>query len=77
MNGGVAAGKAKADAYIAQRYHQPADEWDANIDFRGMAVDDGLAYQLGRELANSNQWPGWKPGSEFKAARDASAAERQ
>ena len=75
--GGVAAGKAKSDAYVAQRYHQPADEWDTGIDFHGMAVDDGLAYRLGSELANSSLWPGWKPSSEFKAARDASAAERQ
>jgi Zn-dependent M28 family amino/carboxypeptidase len=75
--GGVAVGKAKADAYVAQRYHQPADEWDPGLDFRGMAIDDGLAYQLGLALANSTAWPGWKPASEFKAARDATAAERR
>jgi Zn-dependent M28 family amino/carboxypeptidase len=74
--GGVAVGKAKADAYVAQRYHQPADEWDTSIDFRGMALDLGLVYTLGRDLADSNQWPGWKTGSEFKTLRDASAAER-
>jgi Zn-dependent M28 family amino/carboxypeptidase len=76
-DGGVAVGKAKKDAYIAQRYHQPADEWDTTIDFEGMAIDDGLAYELGLELANSDLWPGWKPTSEFKAARDATAAERR
>lgn len=76
-DGGVKVGKAKAEAYVTQRYHQPADQWDTSIDFRGMAVDDGLAYQLGSELANSNVWPGWKPGSEFKALRDASAAQRR
>jgi Zn-dependent M28 family amino/carboxypeptidase len=75
--GGVAIGKAKADAYVAQRYHQPADEWDTSIDFRGMALDLGLIYTLGRDLADSDQWPGWKPGSEFKALRDASAADRR
>jgi Zn-dependent M28 family amino/carboxypeptidase len=75
--GGVAVGKAKADAYVAQRYHQPADEWDTSIDFSGMAVDLGLIYTLGRDLADSDQWPGWKPGSEFKALRDASATERR
>jgi Zn-dependent M28 family amino/carboxypeptidase len=74
--GGVAVGKAKAEAYVAQRYHQPADEWDTGLDFRGMAIDDGLAYELGRDLANSTVWPGWKPASEFKAVRDATARER-
>jgi Zn-dependent M28 family amino/carboxypeptidase len=76
FDGGVAVGKAKKDAYVAQRYHQPADEWDTSLDFRGMAIDDGLAYELGLELADSTVWPGWKPASEFKAARDATAAER-
>jgi hypothetical protein len=42
-----------------------------------MAIDDGLAYELGLELADSTVWPGWKPASEFKAARDATAAERK
>jgi Zn-dependent M28 family amino/carboxypeptidase len=76
-DGGVAVGEAKKAAYVSLRYHQPADEWDTTLDFRGMAIDDGLAYALGLELANSNLWPGWKPASEFKAARDATAAERR
>jgi Zn-dependent M28 family amino/carboxypeptidase len=76
-DGGVAIGKAKKAAYVALRYHQPADEWDTSLDFRGMAIDDGLVYALGLELANSDLWPGWKPTSEFKAARDATAAERR
>jgi Zn-dependent M28 family amino/carboxypeptidase len=76
-DGGVAVGKAKKEAYVTLRYHQPADEWDTSLNFRGMAIDDGLAYDLGLELANSDMWPGWKPASEFKAARDATAAERR
>ena len=36
-----------------------------------------MSYDLGRQLANSREWPGWKDGSEFKAARDASAADRK
>jgi Zn-dependent M28 family amino/carboxypeptidase len=36
------------------------------------AVDDvQLLYQVGRNLANSTRWPGWKEGSEFKAIRDS------
>ena len=75
--GGAAVGKAKADAYVRDRYHQPADEWDGSIDFTGMALDAGLAYRLGREVAQPGVWPGWKAGSEFKAARDATADQRR
>jgi Zn-dependent M28 family amino/carboxypeptidase len=75
--GGVAAGVAQREDYVARRYHQPADEWSPALDFRGMALDAGLAYALGSELANSGRWPEWKPGSEFKAARDATRAERR
>ena len=75
--GGVAAGRAKAEQYVRERYHQPADQWDAQIDFTGMALDVGLAYRLGRDLAASDRWPGWKAGSEFKAVREESASQRR
>jgi hypothetical protein len=31
---------------------------------------------LGRDLANSRDWPDWGADSEFRAIRDKSAAER-
>ncbi|HRD29385.1 MAG TPA: M28 family metallopeptidase [Caulobacter sp.] len=75
--GGVAAGKAYNDMYIKDRYHQPADEWSDDWDLSGMATDLTLLYDLGRDLATSTRWPEWQAGSEFKAVRDATAAERQ
>ena len=75
--GGVVAGKAAGEDYNQHRYHQPADEWRADWDLRGQAIDVGLIYKLGRSLANSRTWPEWKAGSEFKAARDATAADRK
>jgi hypothetical protein len=42
-----------------------------------MAQDLTILYDLGAGLANSREWPEWKPGSEFKAARDTTAAERK
>jgi Zn-dependent M28 family amino/carboxypeptidase len=77
VKGGVAAGKAARDAFTRDRYHQPADEYDRSWDLSGMAADLTIAYDLGRELANSREWPQWKPGSEFKAARDKTAAQRK
>ena len=77
VKGGVAAGKAASEAYTRDRYHQPGDEFDPNWDLSGMAQDLTIAFDLGRELANSREWPQWKAGSEFKATRDKTAAARK
>jgi len=77
VEGGVAAGKAESAAYSKDRYHQPADEWNAKWPFTGMQRDLELLYKVGADLANSNRWPDWAADSEFRAARDASAGERR
>lgn len=63
--------------YTAKRYHQAADEWSADWDLRGQVEDLELIHGLGLALANSRDWPGWKPGSEFGPAREPSAAARR
>jgi Zn-dependent M28 family amino/carboxypeptidase len=77
LQGGKAAGEAWKRDYTEHRYHQPADEWSPNWDLRGQAIDIGLIYKLGRDLANSSRWPDWKPDSEFRGARVATAAQRR
>jgi Zn-dependent M28 family amino/carboxypeptidase len=77
VQGGVAAGKANEEQYVNNAYHQPADEWSASWPFTGMAHDLGVLYALGRDLADSSVWPNWAKDSEFRAARDATAAERK
>jgi len=77
VDGGVAAGKKAAEEYTANHYHQPSDEWQASWSFTGMARDLQILYTLGSDLANSNAWPNWSSDSEFRAARDASAADRK
>jgi Zn-dependent M28 family amino/carboxypeptidase len=77
VKGGVEAGKAAQEAYTRDRYHQPADEFDPNWDLSGMAADLTIGFDLGRQLANSREWPEWKAGSEFKAARDKTATQRK
>ena len=76
VNGGVARGEALSADYTAKRYHQPGDEFNPQWDFRGMAEDGYLLHVVGERLANSREWPNWSPDSEFRAARDKSAAER-
>ena len=77
VNGGVAAGKAALEAYTRDKYHQPADEFDPRWDLSGTVQELAVAYDLGRDLANSREWPEWKAGSEFKAARDKTASARK
>jgi Zn-dependent M28 family amino/carboxypeptidase len=77
VKGGKAAGKAAADAYIRDAYHQPADEYDASWDPAGLSQELALFHEIGRELANSRTWPEWKAGAEFKAERDKTAAQRK
>ena len=77
VNGGVAAGRKASDEYTEKMYHQPADEWSEGWDLTGAAVDTGLLYTIGRDMANSRRWPEWEEGSEFKARRDASRASRR
>ena len=77
VDGGIAAGEAMEKAYVADRYHQPADQWQADWSFTGMARDLQLLYTVGSDLANSDRWPNWGEASEFRAARDATAAERK
>ncbi|HXG80590.1 MAG TPA: M28 family metallopeptidase [Sphingomicrobium sp.] len=77
VEGGTERGNALAADYTAKRYHQPDDEWQPNFDYRGVVQDAQLLHALGQRLANSCEWPNWSQDSEFRAARDASAADRR
>jgi Zn-dependent M28 family amino/carboxypeptidase len=77
VEGGLAAGRKSKQDYVTNNYHQPSDEWSADWSFAGMAHDLGLLYAVGRDLADSRDWPNWAKDAEFRAARDASAAQRK
>jgi Zn-dependent M28 family amino/carboxypeptidase len=77
VNGGVPRAQAWSEMYTSKMYHQPADEYDPNWDFTGEAADTELIHAVGLRLANSCDWPNWSQDSEFRAARDRTAAERQ
>jgi Zn-dependent M28 family amino/carboxypeptidase len=74
VNGGVAAGRAAAEDYRKNRYHQPSDEYDSSWDWSGAIRDLQIYWLIGRELADSAAWPNWNPGDEFRSARDKSRA---
>jgi len=75
VKGGVPAGRKWLEGYMVC-YHQPCDSWSASWDLRGAAEDAAALYEVGRSLAFSRMWPVWKQGSEFKAVRDRTEAER-
>jgi Zn-dependent M28 family amino/carboxypeptidase len=58
--------------YVTDYYHKVNDEFDPKWDLRGSQQDLFLFYQVGLEVANSQSWPNWLPGKEFKAIRDKS-----
>ena len=76
ITGDKAVARAWADNYTRDKYHQPADEWGPDWTMDGMVADLTLLHDLGQDLANSRSWPEWAEGSEFKAIRDASKADR-
>ena len=73
----IAARTAMRDEYTADRYHQAGDEWSADWDYRGQIEDLNVYYKVGRDLADSRDWPQWKSGSEFAPARATSEASRR
>ncbi len=72
LEGGIAAGKAIRADYFAHRYHQPSDEFNANWDMSGPVEDLQAFYMFANLLANSDQWPDWYKGNEFRPIRDKS-----
>ena len=76
VEGGTARGNALAADYTAKRYHQPDDEWQPDFVYTGVVQDARMLHALGSRLANGCEWPNWSQDSEFRAARDATAADR-
>ncbi len=74
LEGGVAAGKAAAAAYTAERYHKPMDEYSDDWDLSGFTEDIQALFAVGQGIADSADWPTWYAGNEFEAARKESLA---
>ncbi len=64
----------RREAWTAEIYHSPADQVDVSWDIAAAVPDLELLMALGRRVANGEVWPTWKPGTEFKAIREASLA---
>ena len=64
-------GHQKRAEYTSTDYHKPSDEIKPDWDLSGAVEDIRLLFQVGYSLANGVEWPQWKPGTEFKAIREA------
>lgn len=64
-------GKMKRDEYTEHDYHKPSDEIKPDWNLSGAAEDLRLLMTVGFRVANADKYPEWKPGTEFKAKRDA------
>jgi len=67
-------GMQKASEYTDKHYHQPSDEYRADMDFTGDAVMARFGFALGWQAASAPKLVGWEKGDEFEADRVKSGA---
>ncbi len=77
VEGGKEAGQALRNEYREHHYHQPSDEWHSDWNLDGPISDLRVLYTFGDTLANSESWPDWYQGNEFRAAREKSIATKR
>ena len=70
VTNGLTYGEKFAKEYTAERYHKPGDEFDNSWDLSGIVQATDIMLDLGYDLANSDQWPNWYDGTEFRGLRD-------
>ena len=70
ITNGLTYGEDFQSDYTKNRYHEPSDEYDNSWDLSGLKQTTEILFELGYELANSEDWPNWYEGREFKALRD-------
>jgi Zn-dependent M28 family amino/carboxypeptidase len=63
---------AKGLEFLKNRYHTAHDEVNDDWDLRGALEDAGLYFRVGLEVADSELWPEWYEGNEFRAVREGS-----
>jgi Zn-dependent M28 family amino/carboxypeptidase len=64
-------GLQKRDEYTTRDYHKVSDERKPDWDLTGAVEDLQLLFDVGLRVADGDRYPVWKPGTEFKAKRDA------
>jgi Zn-dependent M28 family amino/carboxypeptidase len=65
-----------AEYYTEHNYHKPTDVIMPDWDLSGAVEDLQVLWRVGYEVAQASAFPAWKPGSEFKATREAALRSR-
>lgn len=61
-------GRERWRSYYAQQYHRASDQVRSDFDYRGMVQVARILSRLLWSLADSLEFPVWRPGSEFRPA---------
>jgi Zn-dependent M28 family amino/carboxypeptidase len=59
-------GKRMAEEYNEKNYHQPSDQFQDDWDFTALQQAAEFGFLLGRDIANQDKLPDWRPGEAFK-----------
>ncbi len=70
-------GKQRREEYRENDYHKVSDHVKPWWDLSGAVEDAQLLFLVAYDIAQSDRWPEWKPGAEFKARRDAQLGRSQ
>ena len=70
VSGGIKVGLELANKYTNLTYHQPSDEYSPNWDLSGFEEHLVTTSIMVSRLANSQEWPKWYDGNEFKEIRE-------
>ncbi len=68
--GGIEKGFSEIYDYTSSRYHGVEDEYDASWNLQGFEQTIHTIFNISYALSNSNDWPNWYEGNEFRAIRD-------
>jgi Zn-dependent M28 family amino/carboxypeptidase len=64
-------GRKLKEEYTAKDYHKPSDNVRSDWDMTGAVQDLQYYWMVGYRVAQADRYPQWKPGTEFKATREA------
>ena len=68
--GGIEKGFNEIYDYTNYRYHGVDDEYDPSWNLEGFEQTINTLFNISFELSNSNDWPNWYEGNEFREIRD-------
>tara|TARA_B100000579_G_scaffold312924_1_gene262461 strand:- start:33 stop:1658 length:1626 start_codon:yes stop_codon:yes gene_type:complete len=74
--GGIEKGFNEIYDYTNYRYHGVEDEYDPSWNLEGFEQTISTIFNISVNLSNSDDWPNWYEGNEFRAIRDAQQAQK-